>query len=533
MDFGINTLGSYLTGGRKRVEGPRPGEIDDMENRLEIEDDNLSNAEVYEDQIEEEKSPGIIKRMKNILPGKNSKDDNLLATQDEMTAILARLSKLELCNTGMIVEPTIAPPHFPVPPETSLLDPSGFKRAHMQFPREKFSGMQGAKLNVSEWMKSANLAQRQLGLSEKDFLNMLVSKTTENAHSLMTNWLEQNLSCKDIYFQLYATFNTEISALRASDALANYCVVRGYNFSHTVADISHLSVVSAKDCKDETTKQAIQSMNAMTCLMNRTPKACKKYLEEVYIKLQQATRQRPTFNEFTKTLIPHLNILNDDLMNDSTYSYAKPREMFALSYVQTKSPQTNNQRFEHHNKRGSINAVSSNAVKPVIKRRHSETPQGSRPKEARGPLKDQQTGTRPKTVNTLERTRPTNQQYPRPTTRNYTQDRNNYRPTNSNSGTNNGTLYCQFCGRNNHDDTRGCYSIRDDNLKHAYITPAQRNCATCEKKLNKKLKHPAAYCPLRPTMITAYDRGLVRPLEPFRTYYETEIKNSNRSNRQD
>ena len=84
-----------------------------------------------------------------------------------------------------------------------------------------------------------------------------------------------------------------------------------------------------------------------------------------------------------------------------------------------------------------------------------------------------------------------------------------------------GKKYCVLCTGNNHDAADGCYSIKNDVGKPAIVGPAYGHCEPCFKKMDKKMFHPEAFCPLREALLKLYREKKLRPYGIFAEYIKS------------
>ena len=64
-----------------------------------------------------------------------------------------------------------------------------------------------------------------------------------------------------------------------------------------------------------------------------------------------------------------------------------------------------------------------------------------------------------------------------------------------------GKKYCSLCGaRGTHNASDGCYKMKNDKGENVQVIPSFDHCQKCETIHQRRLFHPAQFCPERSTL---------------------------------
>lgn len=486
--------------------GESQGPAADSQRNLLEEQNPLLNQDLL-NQAQDNSPKGFRKLFKSTTTNDNSKDYmkevlglvfELKNTVEDLQQDLNRVKNVDRisCTQSMIETPK-----FPLVSETDISSPAGCRLVEFHFKNLKFNGNSKDKeesSSINDFLRGAIRANAVAQLNEDDFLTILISKTSGNVRNIFENWKLTGYTVDEIFSSAYSTWNTEVTSTKASTLLTVYSIPKNFTFAEVLTDINHLCMIASLSGIDKASRFNMHENYYLNALLTRLPKEVKKIVEMQYIKLNQLNRTIPSSKDLVLSLVPYHSRINEELNSCRDYAYAPRRGVFDICKEKRIDADTKNKPFKF---RKGVKTLSINAVSSSFENKNSKPCAAVNDKE-------QSTDT-----SLISEMHPKLNQA-------HIYALSNSMRSNTKNQTGKGKKYCTFCSGTNHSSSEGCYSVMNDSLRHVYATPSMRECAFCLEKVGKKLHHSSKTCPIRPVMIQAYKKGLVKPLGIFKAYFE-------------
>jgi hypothetical protein len=379
------------------------------------------------------------------------------------------------------------------------------------FPREGY-------MNVVEFLTHLKTAQELCNLSQKEFVDKMISASTGEAHELLSYSRDQNETIEDMFHQLIMRFDDRMTVDEAKTKLQSFKATKSMNLAKIESQIMILAGRSCAQFPVGESRQAYYNMEACQALIRALPPASNITASTVYNTLTARMGKAPTYTYFTRALNTHRTVIDQDVHRSGaepvrfgkfnqrkgkamprTFAIKRPNfntysvtmgEPGAAAVSQTPFKNTSMQNnykkpsppnfLNKQNTNNYRNNFSSNYT-PLNKGRGAQANRGMR--RNFGPNRTYSSNT----SSQFNR----NRTFGRPTT-NFNQRRGagNFR-----QGTQNNNK-CSLCGYSNHKAT-DCRNIRDDGGNIKQIIPTMGTCTECPKHIFPRLHHPPTYCPFR------------------------------------
>ena len=356
------------------------------------------------------------------------------------------------------------------------------------FPKICFTGDKKNKLSPSirNFLESMNHGQEMCFLTEEDFKTVLSRKILGDACSMVSRWINLKFSVADIYYNLLKIYSSEPEPDVSQRLLVNYRPPKGLTWSEIQQEIEELARSASLTSK--TVEDQNQQYNTLGVLALRQclPHNSTRYVEEEIARYRNMTGGLPDFFQLTDGLKDFDAAIENDLRHPPpNYRFGRPRafmDFTSKGFDYGFQPSNGRQQKAGHHQGLRVNQIGAEHGSNV----HTNAIQGpsGAPKANSGKNNYQQHGA----------------------------------PTPSNPRVSGGKKYCSLCGQNNHNAADGCESIRDNRGKLVEAAVSTGACNNCIGKLQYKLFHNEAYCPIREEMLVLYDQGL-RPRGRFAKYY--------------
>ena len=374
------------------------------------------------------------------------------------------------------------------------------------FPKEGY-------MNVVEFLTHLRTAQEQCNLSQKEFIDKMISASTGEAHELLSYSRDQNETIEDMYHQLIMRFDDRMAVDEAKSKLQNFKATKNMNLAKIESQIMILAGRACAQFPAGESRQAYYNMEACQALIKSLPPASNITAATVYNTLTARMGKAPTYTYFTRALNTHRTIIDQDVhrsgaepvrfgkFNNQKRGKAMPRT-FAIkrpnfnTYSVTMSEpgaaavsQTPYKNFNKITSPSPFNNVNK-GYKNNFSSNFSPLNRGRGVQRGRGNMRGS-FNRRPVGSNNTNSSYSKNRTYGRPTNNNFNQRRgsNNFRTGTANNK-------CSLCGYSNHRAT-DCRNIRDDGGNIKQIIPTMGTCTECPKHVFPRLHHPPTYCPYR------------------------------------
>jgi hypothetical protein len=142
------------------------------------------------------------------------------------------------------------------------------------FPKPgRFSGKinKEGHISVVEFLNSLSTAQKQLVLSEEEFIDRILTSCTGLAHDLVLEWKSNGDNASIIYHSLMVNFDDRMSPEEARLKLNNFVVRRNSNLAKAESEIQLLVGRAASLIPPGDARNAYRNMEGCTTLIRALP----------------------------------------------------------------------------------------------------------------------------------------------------------------------------------------------------------------------------------------------------------------------
>ena len=352
-------------------------------------------------------------------------------------------------------------------------------------------------MTLPEYLTHLTYAQNCVDLSEEDFLRVMLSTSTGEAHALIKSQIEVGRRATEVYDTLTGTYDDRIPIHEAGDKLKAYVASKNKTFAEIQGDITRLASRASQAIPNPGRAKHYDHL-AYTSLCKALPYESHTKTLDVYRELSSALRDTPDFNQLCKGLSRYEKVINLDVKRNGADTVPDTK----LIRSRATEAKTGFKQKSKFNKNRSINQL-----------------QASRPAQTEmaqsGGSKSQPTGKK-KGVNSLQsrEQQSTNQKggksYP---------NQGGSKPQNSGKD-----KICTHCGIRGHTTADGCRASFNDQGKDQPAPPTSQPCQVCLKEFNKELLHPSNLCPWREAAKRLYRNKARKPVGVFRYALEKEDK---------
>ena len=357
-----------------------------------------------------------------------------------------------------------------------------------------FSG-KSTDMTLPEYLTHLTYAQNCVDLSEEDFLRVMLSTSTGEAHALIKSQIEVGRRATEVYDTLTGTYDDRIPVHEAGDKLKAYVASKNKTFAEIQGDITRLASRASQAIPNPGRAKHYDHL-AYTSLCKALPYESHTRTLDVYRELSGALRETPDFNQLCKGLSRYEKVINLDVKRNGADTVPDTKLIRSRA------------------------TDSKTGFKPkgkFIKNRTVNQLQASRPAQTEmaqsGGSKKQPTGKK-KGVNSL-------QSREQPST---SQKGGKYYPKQGGSKpqTSGKDKICTHCGIRGHTAADGCRASFNDQGKDQPTPPTSQPCQVCLKEFNKELLHPSNLCPWREAAKRLYRNNARKPVGVFRYALEKE-----------
>ena len=400
-------------------------------------------------------------------------------------------------------------PKFIYPPQHVLTNIGDRKLIDATFGRAKFTNDEHD--DIYEFLNHLTKCQSKLNLSESDFQDVMLERMGPPALGLVSGWIDQKISMKNIYSQLHATFNSTISTAQAMDVLRNYTFPRGFNLAMVLSELQAVANYALRGGGESIENSILLALNVQEGLKRSMPERAYTIIFTSLSELRQVLGRAPQLPEILGNLQRIHEQVDFELSRAYTFRFGENRRLFDIcsrNYIIKYLQRYNNEkpRFFNHPKIKEIQLTPKEAQQKMINydihkvdSRNTFTPNLP---NRRFPMTSPKTGN--KTYNGQNVIKP--------------------RQFNTKRGDRSKQPLCSMCGSYTHSAHDVCYSVMDDMGKIYEGPPAGVGCSICEKELNKDFRHLASHCPIRGYMMQMYKIGKYKPRGIFKMHYEKKLR---------
>ena len=404
-------------------------------------------------------------------------------------------------------------PKFNYPPTHDLTNIQHRKLADYTFGKVRFTNGE-SDYEIFEFLSHLTKCQNKLNLSETDFQDIMLERLGTPALGLVSGWIDQKISMRNIYSQLHATFNSTISASQAMEVLRNYTFPRGFNLAMVLSELQAIANYALRGGGESIENSILLTINVQEGLKRSMPEKAYTIIFTSLSELRHVWGRAPHLPEILGNLQRIHEQVDYEIGKAYNFRFGENRRLFdicsrnyIIKYLQKHNESKHNRFYQ-----------------PKI--REIELT----PKEAQQKLINYD-------INKVDKRNtfpPPNRRFPMssPNTKNNTYNaQNGMKPKHFNNNNYNKQKVdrskqplCSMCGSYTHSAHEVCYSLMDDMGKIYEGPPAGVGCNICEKELNKDFRHLASHCPIRAHMMKMYKIGKYKPRGIFKVHYEKKLR---------
>ena len=338
-------------------------------------------------------------------------------------------------------------------PEFSTLPSTGqITEAAKIFPiKKKFSG---SNQNILEFLNEINFCQQNIKLNETEFLDLFLRCFTNNAYTVVSEYIQLGYKTQDIYLSLLQMFDNRIAPAEARRELAQYTAKKNSNIIAVQNKIMYLASRIASELPTGLTRNSMYDLESTRGLIRAVPTQSSQLISNSYNLLASKIQGAPNFVQLTKYILPYHDSINQDIKANGTNF---------TSFLNRRTPM---RQVTHGSK---IYAINMQNGYPEQKNRNNYR---VNPNSGYNPL------------NRIDRVRTNNYQ---------SNSRHNLTPNTSFR-----RKYCTLCGSSTHTSDQICYRMRTADNKIVEVIPTYAPCQECKRILGKELHHPSKFCISRP-----------------------------------
>ena len=394
--------------------------------------------------------------------------------------------------------------------EDVIKDHKSIQIANDNFPiKSKFSGTNS--VSVVEYLNNLNYAQYMTNCSEKEFRRFMLKSTTGQAYNEISNLLDGNVPLEDIYTSLLLRYDTRSKPEAAKRELENFRTPVDASFDSVVSSIMNLGQ-RAKFMYAKEAREHIYDTDCTRALEKALPFGFNTEYINHYNLLVSELGRVPTFNELVSQL-GHVSTSIDAHYKDERGSRYRNRYEVNQFRKSNYYPNTQGGKSEDRKKHAQIRLLK-------------ETPQTYPPRD----IDNKDYSKHGSYYNLSDRKNVQNQHFDKHVhdSRTEAQSRHNIRSLHSDADEKSsykvndrsmfkrdgpvgrGRLHCSLCGASNHSASDGCFKMRSNSGKLAFVAPSSGHCDTCLAEAKQILHHPSERCFRRPKYLELVKQGVIK-----------------------
>ena len=368
---------------------------------------------------------------------------------------------------------------YPAPlyfsPTPTLITSAQLGQAQKLFPGggQKFSGYKGKDDNgggmtIIEYLSALNRGQEIAKLSRKEFLNIMLGSTTGRAHMLLIDWIANDETVEEVYFNMITNFDVRSTAEESKQRLSTYKAYKTSNLAKVIADVMNLAGRAATIYPIGPSRQAFYNIEGVNTLIRCLPTASSHTANNIFHSLTADLNRAATLTELSKALAVFRHTIDLDLKQHGHDNGQKGNKGFGQFAKQKgKKPQNANNKAAGYALTAAISAGGNVGKKDTSKNTTSKST------SKQGPTGGNQN--KPKGTNYKGK---------------------NFNPNYVRSTPRSGE-YCSLCGNVDHLAVNGCPYMQADTGVVVDINPTQGVCGACPPSIMPRLNHPPRICPYR------------------------------------
>lgn len=350
------------------------------------------------------------------------------------------------------------------------------------FPfKHKFSGNgSGDTFTISEFFSSMKAAQKQMRLTEPEYIHMLLMCTSGKAHELIQQWVDQEEGLNNIYFNMMLQYDRRITPDAARLKLANLMATKNVDLPRHISNVMSLADRASYALPQGASRAAYYNNEAIQALIRSLPPTSRNVCSNMFHTLSAKARRAITFMELSRPLNALRHTIDADIKQNGA------------GVVNTNKPPT----AQGKHKKGKGKGYTSYAIDTVLEDNDTQSDkQGS--KRAHTKQKQVNGSNGSSAVVYQNNVQQAGNTKGNPNMRGNPGKQKQH--TSNIPNQNNTKRYCSLCGKTNHTAAQGCRNMKDNNGQVVTVQPAQSTCNVCPATVVPRLNHPPFLCPFRPT----------------------------------
>lgn len=342
----------------------------------------------------------------------------------------------------------------------------------------KFSGFaKEGSMSVIEFLTTMKQVQEQYPISEKEFLEKLLSASTGGAHELIMDWISNGENVSTVFHNLIVNYDRRVSPDDAKRQLAQFLTTKNSSLARAESQIMILAGRASTALPAGSSRTAYYNLEACHALIRALPPYSSQIVTNLFNQLSARFGRAVTFAELSRGLFVYATVIDKDIKSNGNEGMSKNKSFngknqsqkprYKTFNVSSMSTENGSNWPSEYNKNSTDRSYTPRPQNRFGSQGSNRTPFGQNNKR-QGNFSSNKFGSasRPK------------------------------RNRDSSVARNNNALSCSLCGMKNHKATH-CKNMKDDTGKQVDIIPTYGVCDRCPGHIKPKLHHPAVLCPYR------------------------------------
>ncbi len=244
-----------------------------------------------------------------------------MARADDLTNQVRRSLFTSQLDAETVVQP---PAEFAKTDFFTVEKMSRLQAIRYYWPQAQFAGNASDKITVVQFLETMTRGANRLQgkLSEADFRDLLLSKTTGRAHESLTLWLQGNLSMKGIYAKMLSTYDAREAPGEAQEKLEKLNSSYFNSLSNLSLRIETLARRASLSVRGRASQEVLFNCMAIKTLEAAIPEPYRSNIVSMRLQLEQAADDSLSFFEFSSIVEKYDRQVTAELRK----KYVPPRE---------------------------------------------------------------------------------------------------------------------------------------------------------------------------------------------------------------
>jgi hypothetical protein len=184
---------------------------------------------------------------------------------------------------GVPINSTVTPPEY-FSPEPTIKSVTRLAEVLKLFPRSfKFSGAKKEdNMSVVEFLNTLKTLQEQLKLSESEFFDRMLARSTGLAHELLLEWKANGENIHTIYHNLLINFDKRLSPDEAKMQLSAYKIPKTSMLAKAESQIMLLAGRTASSLPEGPSRTVYYNLEACNAMIQPLPPASSSSVNNLY-----------------------------------------------------------------------------------------------------------------------------------------------------------------------------------------------------------------------------------------------------------